>query len=405
MQEVWIIDTVRSPRGLGRADKGSLSALHPQRLLSQVLVALEQRNQLNREDIEHVIMGCGNPSGTQRGDIARMAALDAGWLHSSGTTVDHFCGSSLMATQFGANAIATGLHDLVVTGGIEMMSLPDKPNLATDQHNLKLRAKHPITAVGISADVIATEEGFSRKEVDAFAAQSQARAATAINNGYFERSIVPIHHEDGSIALAEDEYPRPETTADSLGQLKPVFADFLDYPMDDTHTFGEVAKMRWPDLEINHVHHAGNSSGIVDGAAALILSSPAYAKAHDLRPRARILACASLAGSPEYNLNEPVPSARKALANCRLSTDDMDLFEVNEAFAVVPLRFMKHLDVDHQKLNVNGGAIALGHPIGATGAILMGTLLDELERRDLERGLVTLCAAGGLAPSIIIERL
>ena len=285
------------------------------------------------------------------------------------------------------------------------MSLPDKPNFATDQHNLHLREKHPITAVGISADVIATEEGFGRDDVDAFAAESQKRAVSAISSGYFTQSIIPIYHQDGSIALSEDEYPRAGTTTDSLGQLKPVFADFLNYPMDDTHTFGEVARMKWPDLEIDHVHHAGNSSGIVDGAAALILSSPDYARAHGLQPRARILASASVAGSPEYNLNEPVPSARKALAQCGLNVADMDLFEVNEAFAVVPLRFMKRMDVDHSKLNVNGGAIALGHPIGATGAILIGTLLDELERRNQERGLVTLCAAGGLAPSMIIERL
>ncbi len=405
MQEVWIIDAARSPRGLGRPDKGSLAHIHPQRLLSQVLAAIAERNQLRTDAIEHVIMGCGNPAGTQRGDIARMAALDAGWLHSSGTTVDHFCGSSLMATLFGANCISTGMHDLVITGGVEMMSLPEKPNLATDQHNLQLREKHPITSVGISADVIATEEGFSRSDVDAFAARSQQRALQAIDNGYFEKSIVPIKNDDGSLALARDEYPRPGTTAEALAELKPVFTDFLDYPMDDKHTFGEVARMTWPDLEIDHVHHAGNSSGIVDGAAAVVLASPEYARANDLKPRARIVASASVAGSPEYNLNEPVPSAQKALASAGLTVDDIDLFEVNEAFAVVPLRFMKLMGVDHDKLNVNGGAIALGHPIGATGAILLGTLVDELERRELKRGLVTLCAAGGLAPSMIIERM
>ena len=405
MQEVWIIDAARCPRGLGRPDKGSLAHIHPQRLLSQVLTAVAERNQLPTDDIEHVIMGCGNPSGTQRGDIARMAALDAGWLHTSGTTVDHFCGSSLMATLFGANCISSGMHDLVVTGGIEMMSLPDKPNLATDQHNLHLRDKHPITSVGISADVIATEEGFSRSDVDAFAAWSQQRAVRAIDNGYFEKSIVPIKNEDGTLALARDEYPRPGTTAESLAELRPVFSDFMDYPMDDSHTFGEVARMTWPDLEIDHVHHAGNSSGIVDGAAAVVLASPEYARANGLKPRARIVSSAAVAGSPEYNLNEPVPSAQKALAGAGLTASDIDLFEVNEAFAVVPLRFMKLMGVDHDKLNVNGGAIALGHPIGATGAILLGTLLDELERRELKRGLVTLCAAGGLAPSMIIERI
>ncbi|MDG1389230.1 MAG: acetyl-CoA C-acyltransferase [Halioglobus sp.] len=405
MQEVWIIDAARSPRGLGRPDKGSLAHIHPQRLLSQVLTDVAERNQLPTDDIEHIIMGCGNPSGTQRGDIARMAALDADWLHSSGTTVDHFCGSSLMATLFGANCISTGMHDLVITGGIEMMSLPDKPNLATDQHNLHLREKHPITSVGISADVIATEEGFTRSDVDTFAARSQQRALQAIDNGYFEKSIVPIKNDDGSLALARDEYPRPGTTVETLAELKPVFSDFMNYPMDDSHTFGEAARMTWPDLEINHVHHAGNSSGIVDAAAAVVLASPEYARANKLKPRARIVSSASVAGSPEYNLNEPVPSARKALASAGLKVSDIDLFEVNEAFAVVPLRFMKLMGVEHDKLNVNGGAIALGHPIGATGAILLGTLLDELERRELKRGLVTLCAAGGLAPSMIIERM
>ncbi|MEM1402110.1 MAG: acetyl-CoA C-acyltransferase [Pseudomonadota bacterium] len=405
MQDVWIIDAARSPRGLGRADKGSLAAIHPQRLLSQVLGALEQRSGLDRETIEHVIIGCGNASGGQRGDIARMAALDAGWLHSSGTTVDHFCGSSLMATLFGANCVSTGLHDLVVTGGIEMMSLPEKPNLATDQHNLYLRRRHPITSVGISADVIAMEEGFNRADVDEFAAESQSRAVRAIESGYFQRSIIPITDEDGSLALDQDEHPRPGTTAESLAALKPVFAEFMDYPMDDSHSFGEVAAMAWPELAIDHIHHAGNSSGVVDGAAAVVLASPEYAKKHSLTPRARIVSSASVAGSPEYNLNEPVPSAKKALCSAGLAVDDIDLFEVNEAFAVVPLRFMKHMGVSHSKVNVNGGAIALGHPIGATGAILLGTLLDELERRDLRRGLVTLCAAGGLAPSMIIERI
>ena len=405
MNEVWIIDAARSPRGLGRADKGSLSGIHPQRLLSQVLSALENRNQLTPANIEHVIIGCGNPAGKQRGDIARMAALDSGWLHSSGTTLDHFCGSSLVATMFAANSIASGMHDLVVAGGVEMMSIPEGPNMATDQHNLHLRKKHPMTSVGISADVIATEEGFSRRDVDAFAAASQQRASQAIKNGYFDNSLITINHDDGSLALAKDEYPRPGTTAEKLAELQPVFDQFMNYPMDDTHSFGEVARMKWPDLEIDHVHHAGNASGIVDGAAAIVLASPEYAQKHNLKPRAKIVACATAAGSPEYNLNEPVPSARKALDNAGLTVDDIDLFEVNEAFAVVPLRFMKLMGVSHDKLNVNGGAIALGHPIGATGTILLGTLLDELERRELQRGLVTLCAAGGQAPSMIIERL
>ena len=404
MREVWIIDSARSPRGLGRADKGSLANIHPQRLLSQILTALEERSQINKNHIEHVIIGCNNTAWGQRGDIARMAALDAGWLHSSGTTVDHFCGSSLMSTIFAANSISSGMHDLVVAGGVEMMSMPEKPNLATDQHNLHLRQKHPITSVGISADVIATEEGISRSDVDSFAAQSQQRAAQAIKNGYFEKSIIPIKHDDGSLALAEDEYPRPGTTIETLSGLQPSFAALFDYPVDEHHSFGELARMTWPDLEINHIHHAGNSSGIVDGAAAIVLASPEYARANNLKPRAKIIACATAAGSPEYNLNEPVPSAEKALQQANLSVDNIDLFEVNEAFAVVPLRFMKRLGVTSDRINVNGGAIALGHPIGATGSILLGTLLDELERRDSKLGLVTMCAAGGLAPTVIIER-
>jgi len=270
---------------------------------------------------------------------------------------------------------------------------------------MHLRAKHPITSVGISADVIATEEGFSRSDVDDFAARSQQRAVQAIDNGYFDKSIVPINNDDGSVALAQDEYPRPGTSIEALAELKPVFSDFMNYPMDDKHSFGDIARMTWPNLDINHIHHAGNSSGIVDGAAAVVLASPEYAQANKLKPRAKIVSSASVAGSPEYNLNEPVPSAQKALSSAGLTADDIDLFEVNEAFAVVPLRFMKLMGVDQDKLNVNGGAIALGHPIGATGAILLGTLLDELERRELKRGLVTLCAAGGLAPSMIIETM
>ncbi|MGI9324722.1 MAG: acetyl-CoA C-acyltransferase [Pseudomonadales bacterium] len=405
MNDAWIIDTARTPRGIGRADKGALAGIHPQRVLSQVLAALEQRNSLNNKEIEHVIAGCGAQVEAQRGDIARMAALDAGWLCTPGTSVDHFCGSSLAATLFGATHVMTGVHDLVVTGGVEMMSQPAAPHVATDQGNLHLREKHPITSVGISADVIATEEGFSRQQIDEFAVESQQRAALAIENGYFKRSLIPVYRDDGSLALDREEYPRPGTTLEKLLSLEPSFKYVMDMPMDDRHTFGEVARMQWPDLEINHVHHAGNSSGIVDGASGVILASPDYAKRHGYRPRAKIVSMSYQAGSPEYNLNEPVASAEKALKKAGMAVSDIDLFEVNEAFAVVPLRFMQRLTVEHDKLNVNGGAIALGHPVGATGSMLLGTLLDELERRDLTVGLVTMCAAGGMAPTVIIERI
>lgn len=405
MKEAWIIDAARTPRGLGRADKGSLAGIHPQRLLSQVLTALEKRNGLNRDDIDHLIAGCGTSAGAQAGNIARMAALDADWYRTSGTTVDHFCGSSLVAAAMAGASVAAGMHDLVVAGGIEMMSMPEKPNMATDQGNLHLRAKHPITSVGISADVIATEEGFSRTDVDTFAVASQQRAGHAIENGHFDKSLIPVYRDDGSLALDKEEYPRPSTTLEKLGGLEPVFKNFMDMSMDEHNTFGEMTRMKWPDLEIDHVHHAGNSSGIVDGAAGIVIASPEYAKANGLTPRAKIVVSATAAGSPEYNLNEPCPAANKALNKVGMTVNDIDLFEVNEAFAAVPMRFMKLLGINHDKLNVNGGAIALGHPIGATGAILLGTLLDELERRDQSTGLVTLCAAGGMAPCMIIERI
>ncbi len=407
MKEVWIIDAARSIRGIPKAGKGSLVGIHPQRLLSQVFSALEQRNGFNNADIEQTIIGCNNQQFDQNGSIARMAALDAGWLGTSGSTVDHFCGSGMAATIMGATSIMAGQQDLVVTGGVEMpsMEMPVPYRLDTDRGNLHLRAKHPITAVGISGDIIATEEGFSRRDVDEFGAASQQRACKAVDNGYFRKSLVPIYRDDGSLAADSEELHRPGTTADTLGELQAAFDKMMDYPMDEHHTFGEVARMHWPDLEINHVHHAGNSSVGADCASGVVLASPEYAKANGLEPRARVVSMAHAAGSPEYNLNEPVASAHKLLTRAGMAISDIDLFEVNEAFAAVPLRFMKYLAVDHDKLNVNGGAIALGHPTGATGGVLLGVVLDELERRDASTGLVTMCAAGGMAPGMIIERV
>jgi acetyl-CoA C-acetyltransferase len=274
-----------------------------------------------------------------------------------------------------------------------------------DSGNLRLRARHPQSHQGVCADAIATIEGITRQDVDAFGLESQKRAANAIKNGHF-KGLVPVHREDGSLALDREEYPRPQTTMEGLGDLKPAFAAVADYPLDEKGTtYRNLILQKHPGLDINFVHHAGNSSGVVDGAAAILLASPSYAKAHGLRARARVVATANMGDSPTLMLNAPVPATRKVLAKAGLSLADIDLFEINEAFAVVAEKYVRDLKLNRDKVNVNGGAIALGHPIGATGSILIGTILDELERRDLRRGLVTMCAAGGMAPAIIIERV
>jgi acetyl-CoA C-acetyltransferase len=275
-----------------------------------------------------------------------------------------------------------------------------------DADNLHLRAMYPQPNVGIAADVIATLEGFTREDVDKLGYESQRRAAHAIENGYFDRSLVTVYKDDGSVALDREEYPRPSTTLESLAGLKPAFAAMYDMPLtEDGLTYRQMMESRFPGIKVNHIHHAGNSSGVVDGAGAVLLASPEYARAQGWKPRARIRALADAGDRPELILNAPGPATRKALKKAGMGIKDIDLFEVNEAFAVVPLKFMRDLDVDPAKVNVNGGACALGHPIGATGAIILGTLLDEMERRDLSTGLVTMCAAGAMAPATIIERV
>jgi acetyl-CoA C-acetyltransferase len=411
MTEAWIIDAARTPRGVGKVGKGGLSAVHPQRILSTVLKALAERNYLDTADIDDVIAGCGTQFGKQGACIARMAALDAGYdVRASGVTLDRFCGSGLTAANLAAMGIMSGAQDLVVAGGVESMSygstLPRAAGATLDSGNTHLRAIHPQPHQGICGDLIATLEGFSREDVDALAFESQQRAAHAIAHGHFDRSLVPVVHDDGSPALDREEYPRVGTTLEGLAALKPAFAGIYEVPLDEEGlSFRKLVEQAYPDVTINHVHHAGNSSGVVDGAGAVVMASPQYAMAHGLKPRARIRAVATAGDSPELMLNAPVPAARKALAKAGMSLSDIDLFEINEAFAVVPLKFMRDLDIDPAIVNVNGGAIALGHPIGATGAIILGTLLDELERRDLATGLVTLCAAGGMAPAMIIERI
>jgi acetyl-CoA C-acetyltransferase len=339
-----------------------------------------------------------------------MAALSAGYdIVSSGVTLDRFCGSGITAVNLAAAAIMSGMEDLIVAGGTEMMSytasLPHHSPFM-DRGNEQLRALHPQSHQGVCADAIATLEKISRTDLDALALESQQRAARAIERGYFKHSIVAVSNPDGSIALDHEQFPRPHTTAEGLAALKPSFAAIADYALDERGTtYRRLIQQKHPGLEINHVHHAGNSSGVVDGAAAVLIASPAYARKRGLKARARVLAYANIGDSPTLMLNAPVPAAKKALQRAGLAAKDIDLWEINEAFAVVAEKFIRDLKLDRDKVNVNGGAIALGHPIGATGAILIGTLLDELERRGLKRGLATMCAGGGMAPAIVIERI
>ena len=412
MSDAYIIDTCRTPRGIGKIGKGALADQHPQHLAATVLKALAERNQLDTAEVDDVIWGTSTQRGKQGNDMARMALLDAGYSHlASGVTLDRFCGSGITSVNLAAATVAAGFEDLVIAGGCEMMSYtasladPANPSMM-DAGNLRLRRNVPQSHQGVCADAIATLEGIPRSALYELALLSQQRAAAAIEGGHFKRSLVPVYREDGSLALDREEFPRPQTTLEGLASLKPAFEVMAERVIDDQgNTYAGLIRQVFPELKINYVHHAGNSSGVVDGAGALLLASGAYAKKRGLKPRARIVAMANVGDSATLMLNAPVPAARKVLAKAGLTVDDIDLWEINEAFAVVAEKFIRDLKLDRAKVNVNGGAMALGHPIGATGSLLIGTLLDELERRDLKRGLVTMCAAGGMAPAIIIERV
>jgi acetyl-CoA C-acetyltransferase len=415
MTEAWIIDACRTPRGVGKVGKGALADIHPQQLGATVLAALRDRNGLDTRDVDDIIFGTSMQVGTQGGDLARMAALDAGFdITASGVTIDRFCGSGISTTNMAAASIMAGMEDVMIAGGCEMMSLHPALGAAQstvrgpmmDAGNARLRARHPQTHQGVAADAIASLEKISRQALDELAVESQNRAAAAIAEGRFDKSLVAVYKEDGTLALDREEFPRPGTTLESLTKLAPSFAAMADFPLDDQGTtLRSMVLARYPGLEIEHVHHAGNSSGVVDGAAAILLASPDAAKAHGWKPRARVVAMANMGDDPTLMLNAPVPAARKVLAKAGLSVDDIDIWEINEAFAVVAEKFIRDLDLDRAKVNVNGGAMALGHPIGATGAMLIGTALDELERTDGRFGLITMCAAGGMAPAIVIERI
>ncbi|QSB44503.1 acetyl-CoA C-acetyltransferase [Tsuneonella flava] len=417
MTEALIIDAVRTPRGIGKVGKGSLAHLHPQHLAATVLRAIAERNDLDTADVGDIIWSTSSQRGKQGGDLGRMAALDAGYdVAASGVTLDRFCGGGISAVSLAAAQVMSGMEDLVVAGGTEMMSYANA--LTADEvaaglgaplmgsQNDHLDVLHPQSHQGVCGDAIASMEGISREALDALGLESQRKAAVAIAEGRFDKSLVPVKDDDGNVVLAKDEYPRPETTAEGLAQLKPAFVALADYPYDEKgSTFRKQINRRYPDLEIEHVHHAGNSSGVVDGAAAVLIASPAYAKEHGLKARARIVAAVNMGDDPTLMLNAPVPAAKKVLAKAGLAIDEIDLWEINEAFAVVVEKFVRDLNLDRSKVNVNGGSIALGHPIGATGAILIGTVVDELERTGGRYGLVTMCAAGGMAPAIIVERI
>ena len=401
MTEAFVYDAIRTPRGKGKKD-GSLYEVKPVNLLAGVLTELQRRNDFDTSKVDDVVMGVVSPVGDQGSVIAKVAALKAGWdFTCSGVQINRFCASGLEAVNMAAQKVRSGWEDLVVAGGVESMSrVPigsDGGAWAMDPETNSATAFVP---QGVGADLIATLEGFSRQDVDAFALESQKRAAHARASGYFDRAVVPVTDFLGQVILAQDEFIKPQTTLEGLGALKSAFEQM------GAMGFDQIALTRYPQVErIHHVHHAGNSSGIVDGAAAVLIGSEAAGRIHGFTPRARIVAAALSGADPTIMLTGPMPAARKALAKAGLTIDQIDLFEVNEAFAAVVMRFMKEMKVPHDKVNVNGGAIAMGHPLGATGAMILGTLIDELHRRNLRYGMATLCVGGGMGIATIVERI
>ncbi|MHB1200746.1 MAG: acetyl-CoA C-acetyltransferase [Polaromonas sp.] len=401
MIEAFIYDAIRTPRGKGKKD-GSLYEVKPVNLLAGVLTELQQRNGFDTAAVDDVVMGVVSPVGEQGAVIAKVAALKAGWdFRASGVQINRFCASGLDAVNLAAQKVRSGWEDLVVAGGVESMSrVPIGSDGGAWAQDPETNSATLFVPQGVGADLIATLEGFSRADVDAFALESQRRASKARESGYFSHSLVPVRDALGQIILAQDEFIKPHTTTEGLASLKPAFEQL------GAMGFDAVALQRYPQVErIDHVHHAGNSSGIVDGAAALLIGSEAAGKSHGLRPRARIVAAALSGADPTIMLTGPMPAARKALAKAGMTIDQIDLFEVNEAFAAVVMRFMKEMKVPHDKVNVNGGAIAMGHPLGATGAMILGALVDELQRRHLRYGMATLCVGGGMGVATIVEAI
>ncbi len=399
MSEAYIIDAIRTPRGKGKKD-GSLHQVKPISLLTGLLNELQARHEFDTAKVDDIVLGCVTPIGDQGADIAKTAAIAAGWDNDvAGVQINRFCASGLEAVNLAAQKVRSGWEDLVVAGGVESMSrvpmgsdggpwaLDPETNMACD-----------FIPQGIGADLIATIDGYTRADVDQFAADSQRKAAAAQANGHFNQSVIPVKDKAGVVILDKDEFIKPTTTAEGLAKLNPSFA------MMGKMGFDAIALQKYPEVgQVNHVHHAGNSSGIVDGAAVVLLASEKAVKEQGLKPRAKVLATALVGSDPTIMLTGPAPAARKALEKAGLTIEDIDLFEVNEAFAAVVMRFITELKVDPTKVNVNGGAIAMGHPLGATGAMILGTLLDELERQGKKRGLATLCVGGGMGIATIIE--
>ncbi|KKC42757.1 acetyl-CoA C-acetyltransferase [Acinetobacter sp. V2] len=401
MSEAYIIDAIRTPRGKGKKD-GSLYEVKPITLLTTLLNELQQRHQLDTSKVDDIVLGCVTPIGDQGGDIAKTAAIAAGWNDDvAGVQINRFCASGLEAVNMAAMKVRSGWEDLVVAGGVESMSrIPMGSDGGPWALDPETNLKSSFVPQGIGADLIATLDGYSREDVDNFAVKSQQKAAAAQSNGYFNHSVVPVKDHAGVVILDKDEFIKGNTTLEGLTKLNPSFE------MMGQMGFDAVALQKYPEAQkITHVHHAGNSSGIVDGAAVVLLASEKAVKEQNLKPRAKVLATALVGTDPTIMLTGPAPAARKALEKAGLTIDDIDLFEVNEAFAAVVMRFINELNVPAEKVNVNGGAIALGHPLGATGAMILGTLLDELERQDKKRGLATLCVGGGMGIATIIERV
>ena len=401
MTEAYIYDAVRTPRGKGKKS-GSLHEITSLSLATQVLQAIRDRNELDTSKVDDVVLGCVSPVGEQGADIARVAVLNAEYAETTaGVQVDRFCASGLEACNMAAAKVMTGEADMAIGGGVESMSrVPMGASGGAWSSDPQVALKTYFAPQGIGADTIATKYGFSRDDVDAFAVESQKRAANAWKEGRFAKSIVPVKDQMGGIQLDHDEHMRPDADMQSLAALNPSFAGM------GAMGFDEVIKQRYPELEaINHVHHAGNSSGIVDGASAVLFGSKEMGEALGLKPRARVRAMASIGAEPGIMLTGPTYVTQKVLKKAGMEAGDIDLYELNEAFASVVLLMMQNLNIPHEKMNVNGGAIAMGHPLGATGGMILGTMVDELERSGKETALVTLCVGAGMGTATIIERV
>jgi acetyl-CoA C-acetyltransferase len=411
MTTSYVIDAARTPRGRGKAGKGALSGIHPQELFAQVLNALAKRLGLATSSVDDVIVGCVSQSGEQGANLARNAVLAAGWpIEVSGTTINRFCGSGLQSVHFGAMGVASGAMDLVVAGGVESMSrVPmGSDGGGVDGNNALLRRRFFQVPQGISADLIATMEGFTRDDIDAIALRSQKRAALAQDEGRFAKGLIAVTDpKTGKLALERDEFPRPDTTREALAALAPAFVGMGEVVVGEKgETLDQIALAAYPSVKaVNHLHTAGNSSGIADGAAAVVLASERYVKEHGLRPRAKIRAMTTIGSDPILMLTAPGPASEKALRIAGMAAGDIDLWEINEAFAAVVLQTSRRLGIDPERVNVNGGAIALGHPLGASGAMLLGTALDELERTGKQTALITMCIGGGQGIATILERV